>query len=234
MTKPLLLLLLALLTGCAHSPVDDPADPFEPVNRKIYAFNETVDRVALQPVAKAYVKVTPQPVRTGVGNFFSNLFYPTVIFNDLLQAKLMQGLQDTSRLVVNTTLGIFGIFDVAGPFLGLEKHKEDFGQTLGSWGIGEGWYLVIPLLGPSTNRDLVGRVGDIYADPFSNYADTNEQVAALVLSTVDTRAQYLDATEVLNEFFDPYTFVRGAYLQRRAMQIYDGHPPAEAPEAPEQ
>src|SRR5688572_26977733 len=151
------LLLTLLAAGCAHSPAYDPQDPLEKVNRAVFGFNEKADQYVLKPVAKGYDKITPQPVRRGIANFFDNLFYPTVIVNDLLQAKLKQGAFDLGRFVVNTTVGVVGIFDVATGW-GMEKHEEDFGQTLGYWGVGPGWYLMLPLLGPSDNRDLVGRV----------------------------------------------------------------------------
>jgi len=132
------ILLLVSMVGCAHSPPSNPQDPFESVNRGIYKFNDTLDTYALRPVAKGYRFITPDLVEKGVGNFFNNLFYPTTIVNSYLQAKFLNGTSDLARFVVNSTLGIAGLFDVASP-LGLEKHNEDFGQTLGYWGVGQGF-----------------------------------------------------------------------------------------------
>lgn len=216
----------ALLAGCAHTPADDPADPLEPVNRAMYAFNETADRYVLRPVAKGYDTVTPAPVRAGIGNFFGNLGYPVVIVNDLLQGKFVQGGQDFSRFVLNSTFGVAGIFDVATP-TGLPANDEDFGQTLGRWGVGEGWYLMLPLFGPSTNRDLVGRGVDSAASPLY-YVDETEITWPLgILNVVDKRASLLQADRFLEQQLDRYVFVRTIYLQNRQNKVYDGNPPKE-------
>src|SRR5690349_6885375 len=150
-----------LLSACASLPQGerDPRDRFERANRAVYRFNDSLDRHIAKPMAKGYVKVVPAPVRTGVGNFFNNLTYPTVIVNDLLQAKLKSFASDTARLVVNTTIGIGGLFDPATQ-MGLPTGDEDFGQTLGKWGVPPGSYMVLPIFGPSTVRDTVGFVGD--------------------------------------------------------------------------
>lgn len=216
---PVCLLLAALLCGCAHSPADDPEDPLERANRVVFVFNDKLDRYALRPVAKGYVKVVPSPVRTGVSNFFSNLFYPKVIVGSFLQGKFRDGISDTGRFLVNTTIGLVGIFDVATP-MGMQRHNEDFGQTFGVWGIGQGWYLVLPFFGPSTNRDLVGRVFDNKLNPLT-YASEDERLAAMLVYSVSKRSEFLGADSLLEDSFDPYLFVRGAYLERRQSSIED-------------
>lgn len=160
----LLIGLACLLGACAHSPVDDPLDPYESWNRKVYGFNDAVDRAVLKPTAKAYVKVLPTEVRTGIGNFIDNLFYPRVIANDLLQAKWTHAGRDTTRFLLNSTFGLAGLLDPA-TMVGLERRNEDFGQTLGYWGLGQGPYLMLPFLGPSTPRELGGMAGDYVINP---------------------------------------------------------------------
>lgn len=211
------LCLMPLLAGCAHSPPDDPSDPLEPLNRVVYSVNATVDKYTLRPVARGYVAVVPAPVRKGVNNFFTNLFYPRVVVSNLLQGNPRRAASDAGRFLVNTTIGLVGIFDVATP-LGMVRHREDLGQTFGVWGIGPGWYLVLPLYGPSTNRDLVGRIGDARLSPLS-YADADAQLAASIVNAIDVRSQLLAVDQVIEESFDPYLFVRGAYLERRAASI---------------
>ncbi len=225
------LLAIAALTalgGCAHRPADDPADPLEPVNRAVFRFNETADRYALRPVAKVYAKVTPAPARTGIGNFFDNLQEPRNIVNAILQAKFVQASKNFGRLLLNTTAGLGGFIDVASD-VGLEKHEEGLGQTLGYWGVGEGWYLMLPLLGPSTNRDLVGFVGDSFVNP-SFYLPGRYDVYAIsanAVNLVNVRANLLSADGLLQQQFDRYLFVRTAYLQQRWSLIHDGNPPLE-------
>jgi phospholipid-binding lipoprotein MlaA len=226
-----LLIMLAtagLATGCAHTPPDDPSDPLESWNRGVYKFNTVADKYVLRPVAKGYDKITPAPVQAGIGNFFSNLLYPTVMVNDVLQLKLRQFGADTLRLVVNTVAGVGGLFDVATP-AGLPKNDEDFGQTLGYWGVGPGWYLMLPLLGPSDNRDLVGSVGDWYTSPLTYYADDHKTEAwgLGVLQAVHQRAELLGADKMVEQQMDPYVFVRSIYLQNRLNRVYDGNPPKE-------
>ena len=221
------LLLAALaLGGCAHTPPDDPSDPLEPVNRAVFSFNMTADKYVLRPVAKGYDWVMPGFARAGVGNFFSNLFYPTVIVNDLLQLKFGQFCSDTGRLVVNTLIGWGGLWDVATR-AGLEAHDEDFGQTLGYWGVGPGWYLMLPLLGPTDNRDLVGKIGDVGTDPLYYYDNKKASWGLTALNAVDQRADLLPADRVLEQQLDRYVFVRSIYLQNRENKVYDGNPPKE-------
>lgn len=228
---------LALLSaGCAHNSPYEPADPLERINRPIYSFNIKADRYVLRPVTKTYVKVVPSPVRTGVSNFITNFFYPTVIVNDVLQAKFAQSGRDLGRLVMNTTFGLAGFLDPA-TMIGLAKNDEDLGQTLGRWGVGEGWYIMLPILGPTTNRDLIGTTVDVYTTAPTTYMDLDLLQKAEIFSVraVDTRAHLLGVDYLLEQQLDPYIFVRTAYLQLRLTQIYDGNPPAELmePELPE-
>ena len=214
------LLIVALMTnGCAHSPPDDPRDPLESVNRIVFSVNQVVDKYALRPAARGYVVVVPSPMRRGVNNFFANLFYPRVAISNLLQGKPKRAASDLARFLVNTTIGLVGIFDVATP-LGLERHYEDFGQTFGVWGIGPGWYLVLPFYGPSTNRDLVGRVVDGHLNPLV-HTDRDTQIAAMVVYAIDKRSEFLGVDRLIEDAFDPYLFVRGAYLERREARIKD-------------
>jgi phospholipid-binding lipoprotein MlaA len=218
--------MAALLPACAALPSGerDPRDRFERTNRAIYAFNDALDRGIAKPVAKAYVKVAPAPVRTGLGNFFRNLTYPTVIVNDLLQLKPTGFATDTARLVVNTTVGIGGLFDPASK-LGLPAGDEDFGQTLGRWGVPPGPYVMLPFIGPSSVRDTVGWVGDQFTDPKTYISNSYVRYGVTGASLVDKRAGLLATEDVLNHSFDPYAFIRNAYLKRREFQVKDGRVP---------
>jgi len=220
----LLALWFLLLSGCA---TNDPRDPLEPMNRVVYKFNDGLDKVVIKPVARVYKTVLPQFVRTGVTNFFNNLYDVLVALNNLLQGKLPEASSDVGRVAVNTTVGIGGLIDVATK-IGLEKHDEDFGQTLGRWRINDGPYLQIPLFGPSSFRDGLGRFVDFKLDPiyWLWYHDVATRNSLWALDIVNTRANLLDATELLqNAALDPYEFQRDAYLQRRRSQVYDGNPP---------
>lgn len=224
MLKRLAIVSVVLMgMGCAHSPPDDPQDPLENINRSVFEFNRGFDRLIGKPVAKGYVAITPTPVRRGVNNFFHNLFYPTTIISDFFQLKLVDGVADTARFGINSTFGILGIFDVATP-LGLERHNEDPGQVLGRWGVGQGWYLMLPFIGPTTNRDFVA--GNVlgFANPLG-YMDLNTRVPLTILYAVDIRAALLQTDSVIEASIDPYNFVRGSYLQRRLNDVYDGSPP---------
>ena len=216
-------LLLAFLGGCATG--KDPRDPLEPFNRGVYQFNETVDKYVLKPVAQGYQFVLPQPVRTGVGNFFSNINDVTIFANNLLQGKFVPALDDFARIVINTTIGLLGILDVASE-AGIPKHEEDFGQTLGVWGVGDGPFIMLPFFGPSNARDTVGRVGDLGTDVLTYVDPTGTRNALWGTRIVDRRAQLLDASKVFDAAaLDPYEFLRDAYIQRRRNLIYDGKPP---------
>ncbi len=213
------------LSGCATA--TDPRDPLEPVNRGIYHFNDAVDKAVIKPVATGYKTVVPQPVRTGITNFFSNIDDVLIALNNLLQFKFEQALSDVGRVVFNTTFGIAGLFDVATSF-GLEKHDEDFGQTLGYWGIGDGPFLMLPILGPSNLRDTVGLAAYYQLDPVLNLRHVPTRNTLTGLRFMDHRARLLDAEKVLGEAaLDPYTFLRDAYLQHRRSLVYDGNPPRE-------
>jgi len=223
------LLLLVLLGGCASVPGEyrDPRDPLESYNRGVYKFNKAIDDALLKPVAKGYKAITPAPVNQGITNFFSNLADVTSAVNNLLQFKLSRAGSDVGRLVVNSTVGVLGVFDVATN-MGLPNYKEDFGQTFGYWGDDSSPYLVLPFLGPSTLRDSIGLAGDIAVNPLI-YLDNETLLWGLVgLGYVDKRAGLLTAGEIVDEAsIDPYVFTRDAYLQRRRSQIFDGNPPPE-------
>lgn len=214
-------LSLAVLSGCASTAVQDanPDDPWEGFNRKVFAFNEVVDRYALKPVAQGYDYVTPDPVQTGVGNVFSNLGEIRTTINSVLQGKPGNAGISTGRFLINSTVGILGIFDVAR-HMELIGRKEDFGQTLAVWGVGEGPYLVLPLLGPSTVRDTAGWPVDAYTSPLA-YVDSDKvRYGMVALNVIDTRAGFLEQEKLLRG--DRYTFLRDGYLQRRRFEVLDG------------
>lgn len=215
-------LLCLLLSGCATTAsAPSERDPLERINRSTWAFNDTLDRAVLKPVAKGYRRYVPQWMRTGVTNFLSNLAYPTVIANDLLQLKLMDAVSDTTRLVLNTTFGLGGLLDPASR-AGLPRNDEDFGQTLGSWGVPPGPYLVIPFLGPSTVRDAPALYADYLTDARHYMADNEIDFAFAGLSIVDGRARLLTAEAMIADAFDPYAVVRNAFLDRREYLVRDG------------
>ena len=218
----------ALLGGCAST--GNPRDPLEPINRGIYQFNDGVDTAVLKPVAEAYRDVLPQFMRTGVSNFFSNINDVIVALNNLLQAKFLNAVSDVGRIVVNTTVGLLGVLDVATEF-GLEKHNEDFGQTLGFWGIGDGPYLVLPILGPSSLRDVFGTFVDFKTDPLTYVDPSRARNQLWAARMINRRAELLDTSKILETAaLDPYEFLRDAYLQRRRNLVYDGSPPPDRDE----
>jgi phospholipid-binding lipoprotein MlaA len=219
------LLSLALLGGCAST--NNPRDPLEQFNRAVYGFNDGLDKVLMKPVATVYREVLPEFARTGVTNFFNNIYDIITALNNLLQGKISDAVSDVGRLAVNTTVGIVGLIDVATE-IGLEKHKEDFGQTLGRWGFGDGPYLQIPFFGPSSFRDAIGLFVDVRLDPvrwiWRNDVATRNSLWGLYF--VNLRANLLESTKILDEAaLDPYEFQRDAYLQRRRSLVYDGSPP---------
>ena len=235
---PVLALLLTLLvSGCAsmsapegaagNAGYNNPDDPWEGVNRRVFAFNETLDAWVLKPVAKAYDTVTPGPVRVGVANFFGNLGDVWGGVNNLLQGKPLDAASDLGRFSVNSTVGIAGLIDVATP-LGLERHQEDFGQTLAVWGVGNGPYVVLPVLGPRTLRDTGGVVVDLAADVLNVVDPSATRYGLVGLRLIDTRAELLPAEKLVSEAaLDKYSYFRSAYLQRRQHLIFDGNPPRE-------
>ena len=224
----------AALSGCATPPAAadrhaarDPKDPYETVNRKVFAFNDTVDTYALKPVAQAYQKVVPSPLRTGIHNFFGNFSDAWSAVNQLLQGKPGNSATMTMRVLTNTTIGIGGLLDVATP-LGLERKPEDFGQTLGVWGLQPGPYLVLPLFGPSDVRDTLALPLDTYVGPSLLVDTTWQKIGVDTVGVIDTRAGLLGASQMLDDLaFDRYTFLRDAYITRRRSLVYDGNPPPE-------
>ncbi len=211
------------LSACAST--SSSVDPLEPLNRRIYQVNDNLDQAILKPVAIGYRAVAPMPIQDGARNFFSNLNDVIVVVNDALQGKFSQALSDTGRLAINSTVGLFGLVDVASR-MGLPKHNEDFGQTLGRWGVDTGPYLVLPLFGPSNVRDSVGLVGDFFLDPVSYVDPTSARIGLSGGRTIDTRANLLNAEKVFQQAaLDRYTFLRDAFLQRRRNLVYDGSPP---------
>lgn len=234
-----LLLISALLTGgCAT--IDGPADPRDPLesyNRAMFQFNDQVDRYVLKPVAEGYDTITPDPIQKGISNFFSNLDDVIVIFNDLLQLKFTQFLSDTTRVLVNSTLGMGGLIDIASD-MGLKKHDEDFGQTLGYWGVPAGPYFVMPFLGPSTIRDAPSDFVDasqfdpVWQEIHEGFPtvrrDESTSYSLAAGRIIDLRASLLKAENIMEEAaLDRYSFMREAYLQRRENLVYDGNPPEE-------
>jgi len=213
--------LLALaLVGCATVPPSarNPRDPWQRANRGIYKFNDAIDTAVVAPVARTYLRVIPQLVRTGITNFFNNLTSPDTIVNALLQGQLKPFARDTGRFVVNSTIGIGGLFDPASS-MGLTLDARDFGQTFGKWGIPSGPYVVLPLLGPSDVRDAIGRVPDEYADPRHYIRNPYWDYGLLLLYDVKARADLLPLTDMAKKTFDPYAFERNAYLQHRDFMV---------------
>ncbi|MET0066272.1 MAG: VacJ family lipoprotein [Candidatus Thiodiazotropha sp.] len=217
----MVLISLLFLSGCASVQSQLGSDPLESFNRGSDQFNQEFDRVVARPVAKGYRYVTPSVVDLGVTNFFNNLADIPSAANNLLQLKPGRALSDIGRVCINSTLGIFGFFDVASD-MGIPSYKEDMGQTLGYWGVGDTPFLVIPFFGPTTLRDLVGRVGDFMINPVV-YPTQTAFYALTTLYYVDLRADLLEAGNVLDEAaVDRYAFLREFYLQRRRSQINDG------------
>ena len=223
-----LVLAVSVFAGCAGTPPKNgpTQDPIEPANRAFYSFNEGLDKHLIKPIAKGYVKIAPEPVRNSVTNFFDNLAYLNVILNSFLQGKFDQGFSDAGRFIMNSTLGVAGLFDVATP-AGLERHKEDFGQTLAVWGASRGAYLYLPVKGPNTARDLPDIATSLFLNPIT-YLTGAVLFPITALNVINIRANLLDATNIRDEAaVDPYSFTREAYIQQREYLIHDGNPPTE-------
>lgn len=219
-TLTLAVSMAVALGGCATS--GNPRDPFEGYNRAVFNFNDKVDEVALKPVATVYKNVTPGFFQTGVSNFFGNLSDVWTAANNMLQGKVGDGMSDVMRVALNSTFGLLGVLDIASE-AGLQKHNEDFGQTLGSWGVPSGPYVVLPLLGPSTVRDTASLPVDIAADPWRQKRPDHVRNVGTVLRVVDKRASLLDASSLLEDAaLDRYEFIRDGWMQRRNSQVYDG------------
>jgi phospholipid-binding lipoprotein MlaA len=223
-----LLLLAGLQGGCAtqQAALSDPErDPWEGYNRKVHAFNSSLDRAVFRPVAKGYDVVMPDAPQRGVRNFFRNLNYPVTLVNSLLQGKMERAFTSTGRFMMNSSIGLLGFFDVATK-VGIPQYDEDFGQTLAAWGWKDSRYLVMPLLGPYTLRDVLGRSFYGYAHPVSWAVREHDQYIPLIVDLVSLRAELLPLQPDLDAAEDPYMLVRDVYLQRREFEIYDGDPPA--------
>ncbi len=233
-----LILTLSLITGCATTSKHDQTqysaesstsaesnevniDPLEKMNRAVYGFNTALDKAIIRPVARGYQKVLPKPVRNGVANFFSNLFEPTSTVNALLQGKPKLAAKSLGRFLINSTVGVLGIFDVATP-MDLPEHNEDFGQTFAVWGVGSGPYIMLPFLGPSNLRDFGGTIVRYALTDVTGALDADIAAMTTTLRLVDTRSRFLSFDETLNLQVDPYAFIRESYAQARLRAIHDG------------
>jgi phospholipid-binding lipoprotein MlaA len=220
--------LLLLAGGCAvnipENAGSSDVDPWEPMNRRIDWFNSKVDRATLKPIAKGYNKVVPEFMRKGVTNFSTNLRGPLHIINNFLQGDAGEGASETGRFLVNSTAGVLGLFDVATR-MGLERHEEDFGQTLAVWGVPSGPYVIVPFFGPQTLRDALALPLDFLADPLTYYEEDRVRYALWAVRVIDLRARLLGIEPFLEDSFDRYLAVRESYLQNREFEIYDGNPP---------
>jgi phospholipid-binding lipoprotein MlaA len=220
----LVMAAIVALTGCAStSGYSDPRDPIEGFNRVMFGFNETLDKILIKPLAKGYRAIMPSPVDKGITNFFSNLDDVGSAINNLLQFKLKRSASDVGRIVVNSTVGILGFIDVASN-INLEKTGEDFGQTLGAWGVGHGPYIVLPIFGPSGGRDAIGTVADWFTDPVTYVHPVHVRNTMHGLRAIDKRADLLGASNVVDEAaLDKYEFTRDAYIQKRENDVNDGN-----------
>jgi phospholipid-binding lipoprotein MlaA len=222
---------LISLTGCA---TQANKDPLESINRGVYQFNDVADKALIKPIATVYSKVAPSPIKKGVSNFFANIYSLTTVLNDLLQLKFADAFTDAGRFVINSTFGLAGLIDVAA-MDNIPRHTEDFGQTLGHWGVGSGAYLVLPLIGPSSTRDFAGAIVDGSTSDPVNYMNnigqirTSNQIRATQIISV--RSSLLNASSLIDDAsLDPYAFMRDAYLQRRESQVNDGASSRAAPQ----
>ena len=225
------LLLIALAAGgCASAPAPVEHDPWEPMNRGLYGFNQGLDKISFKPLAKGYVKVIPSPVRRSVTNFSRNLSTPGSAINNFLQGKPGNGIRELSRFFVNSTIGIGGLFDIASQS-GVEANSEDFGQTAAVWGIPSGPFVMLPFFGPRSVRDALTLPLDIAADPLRYYGDDTVRWSLWLLRLVDVRARLLPLEGLVQDSADPYVTMRESYLQNREFEIFDGNPPVDDDEA---
>ena len=224
MQKTVLSCLLLVLAGCASVPSGkpDPRDPWERFNRSVFNFNDVLDRAIAKPVAKGYVKVTPRVVRTGISYAYSNLDTVPTIINDVLQGKIRQAGHDSARFLMNSTLGLGGLFDPASA-AGLDSNDEDLGQTLGKWGVKSGPYLMLPVLGPSSARDAFSRAADTFLEPVWYLEDDSTRYLIRLGDLLDQRASLLELDAQLERSYDRYAFIRNAWIQRREYQVKDGN-----------
>ncbi len=207
------------MLGCASQ---QNKDPLEGMNRTVYKVNDVIDKVALKPVAKGYQAITPAPVQTGVNNFFKNIFDVVTLVNELFQFKFKQAANTTGRIALNTTVGILGFFDIHSKTGGV-RTREDFGQTLGYYGLGSGAYLVLPLLGPSSTRDGIGFATDaFFFNPIGYINDDPARWALIGAAVIDKRAELIDDIDIRDRAFDPYAFMRDTYMQNRENLVKDG------------
>ena len=197
-------------------------DPLEDRNRSIYAFNENLDEAIIEPAADGYAYIIPNFLQKGLNNFFDNINYPITIINQVLQGNIEKSLQDTLRFSVNTSIGIFGLFDPASS-MGLPEHDEDFGQTLAVWGVKEGPYLMLPFIGPKTLRSLTGDLTDVLFNPLLNIDDTNLKIKTNLINLLQDRSDLSDLEEELDNSFDPYQYIKDSYIQNRKYKIHNGN-----------
>jgi len=224
-TKPILPIMFLILTsGCAYQNelINDPIDPLESRNRSIYTFNENLDKAILEPAADGYDYITPNILQKGFNNFFDNLNYPVTIINQALQGNIGESLQDTLRFTINSTLGVFGLFDPATS-MGLTEHDEDFGQTLAVWGMKEGPYLMLPFFGPKTLRSLAGDLTDGLFNPLLHINDTNLKIKTNLINILQDRSDLSTLEEELDNSFDPYQYIKDSYMQNREYKINNGN-----------
>jgi len=196
-------------------------DPLESLNRSMYAFNESLDAVILEPAADGYDYITPDMLQKGFNNFFYNINYPVTIINQLLQGNIEEALQDTLRFTINSSIGVFGLFDPASS-MGLSQHDEDFGQTLAVWGVKEGPYLMLPFFGPKTLRSLTGDFTDVLFNPLLNINDTNLKMKVNLINIFQDRSDLSALEEELDNSFDPYQLIKDSYTQNRMYKIHNG------------
>lgn len=224
--KTSLPLIAVLLCACAASDSRVEYDPWEPVNRGVYKVNDTADKVILKPIAKAYKFIVPSVMRRGVSNFYFNLRTPSSSINNFLQGKPKRGLDDIARFLVNSTIGIGGLIDIASA-RGMEQYNEDFGQTFAVWGVPDGPYVVLPFVGPRTLRDAVATPFDFAADPLIYYENSSVRDKLYILRAINLRTRLLKAEELIGDSKDPYITLRESYLQNRNYVIHDGDPPVD-------